>query len=164
MEFHLEKHMAKVAHINLREEKHGEDTILAVDLKVTADVVNDFLSYLAPTLKWSLYDKLPDQGDLLPDDNHLPHLRHPQLGTLSWNGDMAKATLILHGSKPEFDFELVANVGKLRLEPKEGGTVALAFNATVKPTPGQSAALVMYLGKDVPISVRPFEEPPRLTE
>ncbi len=46
MEFNLEKHTAKIAHINLREERHGDDPVLAVDIKVTADVPNDFLSYL----------------------------------------------------------------------------------------------------------------------
>ena len=160
MEFHLEKHLCKVAHINLREEKHGEESVLAVDLKFTADVPNDFLSYLAPTLKWSLYEKEPGQGELLPDDAYLPHLRHPQLGVMAWSGDMTKAEVILHGATERYDMELEANVGKLKFEPMEGGTVAITFSATLKPNVGQSAALVVYLGKDVQVSVRPHQDLP----
>ena len=157
MEFHLEKHAAKVAHINLREEKHGEEAVLAVDVKITADVPNDFLSYLAPELKWSIYDKQPGQGELIPDDTHLPHLRYPQLGELKWDGDMAKAQVTIHGAKPTHDFNLDADVNGLRLEPKEGGTVAITFRLQLLPTSGQSAALVGYLGKEVKISVVPAE-------
>ena len=157
MEFHLEKPAAKVAHINLREEKHGEEAVLAVDVKITADVPNDFLSYLSPTLKWSLYDKEPGQGELIPDDTHMPHLRYSALGDLKWDGDMPKAVVTIHGLKKVYDFELVADVNNLRLEPKEGGTVAIAFRLQLLPTAGQSAALVGYLGKEVKISVVPAE-------
>jgi hypothetical protein len=158
MEFHLEKQVSKIAHINLREEKHGEETVLAVDVKITADVPNDFLSYLKPTLKWSLYEKEPGQGELLPDDAHMPHLRHPELGVMGWAGEMPGAAVIIHGVKEEYDMEIVADVGKLKFEPKEGGTVALTFTAQLRPNPGQSAALVVYLGKDVKVSVRPRED------
>lgn len=157
MEFHLERHLSKIAHISLREEKHGDDAVLAVDLKVTADVPNDFLSYLDSTMKWSLYEKQPGQGELLPDDTHMPHLRHPELGTLAWAGEMSKAAVIIHGAKEQYDMELTADVGKLRFEPKEGGTVAIVFQVQIHPNPGQSAALVVYLGREVPLSVRPAD-------
>lgn len=157
LEFNLEKHNAKVAHINLREEKHGEEAVVAIDVKITADVPNDFLSYLAPTLKWSLYDKQPGQGELIPDDKHLPHLRYPQLGEIKWADEMASATIVIHGAKEEYDMELTADVNNLKLEPKEGGTVSIVFRIQLLPTAGQSAALVGYLGKDVKMSVRPAE-------
>jgi hypothetical protein len=79
IEFHLENHAAHIGHLNLREEKHGEESVLAIDIKVEADVANDFLSYLSPTLKWSLYDKPEKQQDLIEDANHLPRLRYPEM-------------------------------------------------------------------------------------
>lgn len=157
MEFHLEKHAAKINHINLREEKHGEESVLAIDVKVGADVPNDFLSYLAPTLKWSLYEKEPGQGELLPDDNHLPHLRYTQLGELRWEGDMGKAGVLISSMDRPEDVELEADINNLKFEPKEGGTVAISFRIQLLPSGAQSAKLVDFLGKEVRITVRPAE-------
>lgn len=38
MKFALKKATAKVAHVNVREEKNGEATVLAIDVKVVAIV------------------------------------------------------------------------------------------------------------------------------
>lgn len=157
MEFHLEKQAAKIAHINLREEKHGEETVLAIDVKVTADVPNDFLSYLAPTLKWSLYEKQPGQGELIPDDNHLPHLRYTQLGELRWEGEMAKAEVLVSSIDRPEDVQMQADINNLKFEPKEGGTVAISFRLQLLPSGSQSATLVGLLGKEVRVSVAPAE-------
>ncbi len=157
MQFHLEKQAAKMAHINLREEKHGEEAVLAIDVKITADVPNDFLSYLDPTLKWSLYDKQPGQGELLPDDNHLPHLRYTQLGELRWEGEMAKANVLVSSIDRPEDVALEADINNLKFEPKEGGTVAISFRLQFLPNAGQSAVLVGLLGKEVRVSVAPAE-------
>ena len=159
LEFNLEKQAAKVAHINLREEKHGDDSVVAIDVKITTDVPNDFLSYLAPTLKWSLYDKQPGQGELIPDDKHLPHLRYPQLGEIKWGDDMAGAQVLIQNMTMPGDLELTADVNKLVLVPKEGGTVEVAFRLQLQPSPKQSAALVGYLGQMVRITVRSAGEP-----
>ena len=153
MEFTLTKQAAKVAHINLREEMHGEEPLLAVDVKVQCDVPNDFLSYLAPTLKWSLYDKPDKQGELIEDTAHLPRLRYPSMAVLRWDGKMEKASLTIHGAKKAQDLQVEADVDKLQLECKDGGTVSVTFRAQVIPTPEQSAALVGFLGKEVKVSV-----------
>ena len=155
LEFNLEKQAAKVAHINVREEMHGEDPILPLDVKVETDVPNDFLSYLSPTLKWSLYDKADGQGELIKDDAHLSALRYPELGVLGWAGEMEGAAVVFHGLKKATDIELEGDVDKVRLECKEGGTVALTLRIKVQPTPGQSAALMGLLGHDTKVSVRP---------
>lgn len=98
--FELLKHKSKIAHLNIREESHGDDKVLAEDIKVQADVPNDFLSYLAPTLKWSLYDKPSNaQGELIEDAGHMPRLRYSQLSALAWDGSMAKAAFTIHGAK-----------------------------------------------------------------
>lgn len=157
MEFHLAKHVSKIAHINLREEKHGEEPTLAVDVKVSTDVPNDFLSYLKPTLKWSMYEKKPGQGDLLPDDGHLPHLRHPELGEMRWKGDMARANVMISSIDRPEDVGFDADVDNLKLDPKDGGTVSIAFRLQLLPTDAQAARLVGFLGKEVRITVRPQE-------
>ena len=155
LEFNLEKQAAKVAHINVREEMHGDDPILALDVRVETNVPNDFLSYLSPTLKWSLYDKADGQGELIKDDAHLPALRHAELGVLGWAGEMEGASVVFHGLKKSGDIAIEGSVDKVRFECKEGGTVALTFRVKVMPTPAQSAALMGLLGHDAKVSVRP---------
>ena len=157
--FELSKHKCKIAHLNIREETHGEDKVLAEDIKVCADVPNDFLSYLAPTLKWSLYDK-PDgaQGELIQDAGHMPRLRYSQLPPLAWAGEMAKATFVVHGAKKADDLVFEATVNKLLLDCKDGGTVAITFKAAVYPTAEESGRLAALLGQEHKVSVRPFSE------
>ena len=105
--FELSKHKAVIAHLNIREEMHGEEKILAEDIKIQADVPNDFLSYLAPTLKWSLFDR-PDaaQVELIKEDGHMPRLRYSQLAPIAWEGKMERATFVIHppGKAKEFEF------------------------------------------------------------
>lgn len=156
--FQLQKQQSIIAHLNIRQEKHGEEDVLAADVKVTADVTNDFLSYLAPTLKWSLYDK-PNggQGELIADDHHMPRLRYPSLPELRWAGRMEKAVFVIHGRKKTDDLEFEAGVDKLSLACKEGGTVSITFRCAVLPTPEQSGQLAALLGSEAKISVREGE-------
>ena len=154
--FNLSKHISKIAHLNLREEKHGEDTVLACDVKIEADVTNDFLSYLSPTLKGSLYEKLNDQGELL-NDGHMPTLRYPALPDLLWDGTM-EAEFIIHGEKKSGDMVFDASVTKLHLGCKEGGTVTITFRVSLHPTAEQSGRLAALLGQDAKVSVHPPED------
>lgn len=159
--FSLKKQTAEIAHLNLREEKHGDDDVLAVDVKVVTNVPNDFLSQLHPTLKWSLYSKGEDgQQELVEDKGHLPHLRYSALPQLAWAGTMKGATFVVHGAKKADDLSFEAEVGKLRLECKEGGTVMVTFRASVLPTAEQSGALAALLGQEAKVSVRPSTEEP----
>ena len=157
LDFILTKQAAKVAHLNVREEKHGDEPIIAIDIKVEADVTNDFLSYLSPTLKWSLYSKNPNQGELIEDETHLPVLRYQELGLIGWDGEMDQAIAIFHGAKKSDDTELECEVDKLRFTCRDGGTVTVVFRIKVLPTPAQAAMLMCLLGKETRISVRPLD-------
>lgn len=158
--FKLDKQSAKIAHVNLREEKHGEDPVLACDVKIVADVANDFLTQLSPTLKASLYQAEGEgssaQPPLIDDGTHLPVLRFPQLGPLKWDAKMPAASVTLH-SRPKV--ELVADVNDLRLEPKEGGTVEITFRCQLEPNPEQVGQLGALLGHTVKVSVAPNDAP-----
>ncbi len=156
MEFVLTKHDVRVAHLNLREEKHGEESKQAVDVKVTASVPNDFLSYLHATLKWSLYDK-DDQPDLVPDEKHLPRLRYPEMASIKWGGEMLRANVTFHGAKEKNDWAVEAKVGKVILDCLDGGTVQVSCNVTFYPEPAQVGALAGILGRDVKLSIEPVD-------
>lgn len=151
MEFTLTKHDVRIAHLNLREEKHGEDSKQALDVKISGAVPNDFLSYLHPTLKWSLYDK-DDQPDLVPDEKHLPRLRYASMDPVKWRGEMI-ASATFHGLKVKDDLDVPCTVSKLTLDCLDGGSVQITFTCSMYPTPSHVGALAGLLGKDIKLSV-----------
>jgi len=134
--FTLTKQTAKISHLNLREEKHGEESVPAVDVKITADVPNDFLSYLHPQLKWSLYDK-PENPELVEDPGHFPRLRYSSLAPLHWDCGIRPIHLTIHGAVKKDNLDLVGKIGGkgLRLTCKDGGTVVIEFTVGVSNVP-----------------------------
>ena len=148
----LIKQAAKIVHLNVREELHGEDQVLAMDVRLSCDLPNTFLDTLAPGLRLALYDKAA-QGDL--DAEHLSVARFPLLAPIDWEGQMAGARLVIHVGKKSDDMEFDAKINKLRLAPKDGGTVTVWFRAQLLPDPPQVGLLSEYLGHKVKVSVTP---------
>lgn len=161
MPFSLKKQKSRVAHLNVREEKHGEDPVLAVDVKITADVANSFLDDLGRGMRAALYrgegETAGETFDL--DLDHMPVLRFPALQPLKWKVGMVAGKLVLHGSKKAEDLLFECDVKDLALAPKEGGTVELTFQAAVLPTSEELAKLGELLGHDVKVSIEAVEAP-----
>lgn len=157
MSFSLKKQPSKVVHINVREEKHGEEAVLAVDVKVQADVSNDFLDQLSPGLRAALYRKEGEE----PGENtdleagHLAVLRFPQIMPFEWKDEMVDAKVVIHGHSKADNIDLSGDVNQVRLAPKEGGTVELTYRVQVLPTPEDSGRLAAVLGKKAKVSVAP---------
>lgn len=149
--FELKNQNAKVAHVNLREEKHGEEDVLACDLKVEAKMSNDFLTQLHTGLKMSLYEQAA-QADL--DETHLPKLRYPLLeNPLHWDGQIVGGKVTLHAAVSDDDLIVFADIDNLRLTPQDGGTVIIVFRAKFRPDGDQASRLPFLLGKAVEISI-----------
>lgn len=164
MHFALKKQAAKVAHLNLREEKHGEDPVLACDVKVSADVPNTFLDQISPTLRSSFYmaegEGEASQPGLLADESHLPVLRHPFLGQQDFVGvEMPLVRVAFHGHKKADEVEITGEVNQLRGVLKEGGTVAIVFRVQFLPEDDQVGKLSALLGHAIKVSVFPVEAP-----
>ena len=156
--FGLKRQTAKVAHLNVREEKHGEESVVAVDVKIQADVGNDFLEALSPGLRAALYTA--EGGQLKGMEDSYSVLRFPQLSPLDWETPMAGCVLILHGAKKANDFGFKGAVSKpLRLDAKEGGTVTITFQVAVHPNEAELGALSSLLGRSTKVSLRPGAEP-----
>ena len=109
MAFELEKVKGKIAHLNVREEKHGEDPVLAVDVKIKADVTNKFLDELSPGLRQAFFAK---EGAAQPDleEDHLTVLRFPQLAPQKWNVNLIGGEITLHGARKADDLAFQGNV------------------------------------------------------
>lgn len=159
--FSLKKQKGSVAHLNVRSEKHGEDDVLAVDVKISADVSNKFLDDLAPGLRGAIFAREGAEPGQTPDmdEDHLTQLRFPQIAPLKWKVGIVNGKFVVHGVKKADDLEFECDVKDATLSCKEGGTVELTFSAAVLPTPDQSGQLAGLLGKDVRVSVAAVEQP-----
>lgn len=151
MPFALKKQAAVLAHVNFRDEHHGDDLVLAADLKIKADVHNLLLNDLAPGLLASLYSAEDPQAELV--EGHLPTIRYPLLDGLVFTTKMVDANFVIHGAKKADDIEFKAKIKEVALDCKEGGTVAIMFKAQVLPEPDQAGLLPSLLGQKVKVSV-----------
>lgn len=157
----------KLAHVNVRSEMHGEERECASDLRFDATVTNDVLSLLDPTLKSSLYHfdgakaDVADEGKKA-EPGFLPHLRFPKLsasGGLSWEDEMtgANIAITIPGAKSAIALEDV-KVNKLRIYPKDGGTVGLSFRVQCHPDEKVFGKLATLVQTDVEVSLSPATE------
>lgn len=154
----LKRQMAKVAHLNVREEKHGEEPVLAVDIKLEVDLANEFLDQLGEGLKAALYR--PDEEQLAGVEVPMSVLRFPALEPLRWGLAIPGCDLTLHGASKTYDLTFRGRIQKaVSLEPKEGGTVATSFQVQVNPSPEQMAPLSALLGHSTKVTVKPVNEP-----
>jgi len=136
----------RIVHVNVRTEVAGDDERLAMDLRVEMDMPNTCLDKLDANLRPSLYRANGD-GDLLGKNaQHMPHLRFPELGPLSWNGSVSPVALVLHLGAKKNELRLVdGKLNKLRLTPHEGGTCGLVWRRQVHPNEDEAAKVMTVL-------------------
>jgi len=156
--FSLDQQTVKLAHTNIRDEKHGDEPAGAADLKISFTDGTGILSEFHPRLRHALYmadEQRPDLpgtpaeptvrvfGDLIDK----LHLRHALKGAdvvigfgLGGGSDIALQTVDVDG----FTAELA-----------EGGSVTLTFRVKCHPSGEQVKRLYEVLGHDITISVTP---------
>lgn len=152
----------KLAHINMRLEKHGDESVTALDLKFIRTAANSELSMFHPKLQAMLYWRskaTTDQRDIEGVEQILPDLRFPLLGTLVWDLDFTARIAIQTGTG-----ELVLNpvkVNAFRIDPLQGGSVEITFRVQGSEYPnGALDALGRMLDGDVQITLEPHTDKP----
>lgn len=155
--FNLQKERCKLAHLNVRGELHGEETVPAIDLKFEFDTANNVLSKLHPDLRAAFY-RADDNRDLIGGD-HLPALKFPLLDPMiGWDIEIPRVVLRVHAD----DGDLVLAGGKVnafKLTLKEGGTVNWKFRAQFSdPNKEVLAALSGLLQQVIPITLESRDE------
>lgn len=127
------------SHVNIREENHGDEKVLAVDLAFWMEGSNDLLELFHPDLRRAIYcNKAADAGQEELDERLavLPNLRVPGLPErMHWGGADKHG-----GYRMVCDYGLgdeAANidltecvVAKKWIEPKEGGTVKIGWRVS----------------------------------
>lgn len=155
--FDLNKKGVTLLHVNGRHEKHGEDDVLAVDLKFRGDFDGGILAEFAPELRHSLFKKesggdLADQGTDTPTKLRFPHLVQP----LKFGNEVVGARVELEYGLQTIAFE-TANINEFKVECHEGGTVTCTFRVQARPTEEQLARVFALLDTAVPITITPPE-------
>ena len=139
MQFALETFTpAKLVNFNPRSELHGKEAVPAIDLKFSFDAANAILSAFDGHLLSSLYHRAGEGSadgqaalDGVEPVSEVPNLRMPKLGLpLKWDAEQTGCSLTidlgLGGNRSNIELSDCA-VNAFQLEPKEGGTVTIAF-------------------------------------
>jgi len=156
--FNLHKHQTKIASLNLRAEKHGDDNVPTVDIKFETTVHSSALNEFDPQLRPLLFRKaqIGDQESLLKEGDDLIGLRVPQIKALPWDEEFTGYKALI-GEEREYgeNLELVVDLSKFKFEPNEGGAVRVTFNATGHPEPDQVAELYELIQETVDLTLTP---------
>lgn len=141
------------SHVNIREENHGDEKVLAVDLAFWVEGSNELLDLLHPDLRTTLYcNRAANEGQVEVPEllAVLPNLRvHGVPERMRFGGDDKHGgyrMAVDYGLGDErSNIDLTACVvGKKWLEPKEGGTVKIGWRVSYA---GEALQDVMTRGK-----------------
>jgi hypothetical protein len=151
--FTLVKERCLLSNLNIRTEMHGDERQRAVDLNFEFSGANNLLSKLHPDLRHAFY-KAQDTQDMVTAD-HTPVLRFPLMGPISWDLEIPRTRLQLHGDEPTDDVVLGdGKTNKFKLELLDGGTVKWKFRVQfTNPSDKAIAGLSHFLNDTVPISL-----------
>lgn len=140
-------------HVSIRDENHGDEKVLAVDLQFWKEGGNELLDLLDPKLRTTLFwNKAAEEGqESLPEVlKVLPNLRvHGLPESMRWGGEQK-----VRGYRMVLDWGLGDErsnvdltdcvVGKLWFEPKEGGSCKIGWRVSYA---GEALQDVMTRGK-----------------
>lgn len=156
--FSLHQHQTKIAAVNLRAEKHGDENVPAVDVKFETTVHSRALDAFDPALRPLLFRKaeIGEQPSLLEGDD-LIGLRLPQLKTLSWDEDFPGYSAVTDVGGLNLQVEL----SKFKFDANEGGAVKITFNATAHPDPDSVASLYELIQETVELTLTPPKGAPQ---
>lgn len=154
----LQSQECKIEHVNFRTEKHGEDDVTAVDLKLSANMPPSILEQLVPGMAETFFKQSNSSGAMKGEKA----LRFPDLvNSFKVNSDIPgykfAAEWGMAGPLVEFsDVEL----GKINLDLIDGGAVTLTFRLQVSGDPEELARLVPLLNLSLPVTLTPPAEVP----
>jgi hypothetical protein len=160
--FSLNKESLNLANVNLRKEMHGEEQVLAVDLKLEFETSNAVLKKFSATLLDALYTQDPGAARDMINPDHAPTLRNPQMGEIKWALEMpfVRFGVFADGTNEEEIVFSAAKCNHFRFVCKEGGTVLLTFRIQKsEPMEMDVTKLVFLMGKSIKVSLEPEDEP-----
>lgn len=156
--FQLDKAQAKIANVNPRAEKHGEDNKLAADIKVELQAHNSMLDSFDKLLRPALFRK-PGKGEQqdLIDKDGLTAVKFPRIEALVWDEEFPGYEIEIGSglglSEPLFLADVT--VKKFRFEPIEGGSVIVTFNVICHPDTEEIGLLCSLIQSEAEVTLTP---------
>lgn len=155
---------AKLATLTPRIERHGDENVPAVSMRLKITGANTLLDLLTPGLLDALYTVVPDQEQLPGVEQAKPLLRTRAVERFSVKmPDMVGYRLVVeHGIDDGSGIDLHdVKVDKVIVEPFEGGSCEVSFRVgTSDVDETYLGRLGMKLGQDVLITLRAPEPVP----
>lgn len=156
--FELQDKTVKIANVNLRAEKHGDENELACDIKIEAHCPASVLDSFDPAIAPFLFraPKTGEQQSLpMEEGEQRTERRCPRLGSLKWDEEFPGYRITIAGGmglkKP---IELEADLTKFQFEPLDGGSVKITFNASVHPDGKTTGQLAEQIQEEVELTLK----------
>lgn len=158
-----------LTNLNTRVEKHGDESVSAIDLTITHDAPNTILDDFQPGMLDAFY-MAPAAGDdsqATMDGFEIsakPLLRFNRLGPQKLDVELVGHRFAIeYGIEEDIGIVLPAvNVGKFSLELKEGGTVSMKFR--VQANSGLTEQIIGKLAMLISQEVRVTLTPPKVKQ
>jgi hypothetical protein len=154
--FNLVKESVRLVNVNPRNEKHGDEDVLACDLSLEAKLHNAVLLKFSPTLRDALYTTDPGATADMINPDHAPKLRNPQMGKINWALDLknVRFSVFADGTNDEEIIFTDTKCKKFTLICQEGGTVVVGFQIQVSaPDEEHVTKLLFLLNKMLKVSL-----------
>lgn len=154
---------ATLSNLNTRVEKHGDESVSAIDLSVSYDAPNSVLDQFADGLLDAFYKAAEGGDDQATIDGFeisaKPLLKWKAVGPLKLSTELVGHRFAIdYGLDEESALVLAScNVGKFSLELKEGGTVSMKFRVQTNSglTEQIIGKLAMLISQEVRIQLTP---------
>lgn len=149
----------KITTVNMRSERHGDETKMAADIFCETRCANDILDRFEPGLRSALYKQgEPDLLDEEVDLGVLTALRFPHLkNALKTDHKLTGYDVTIpYGIGGDSDVVLEdVTLDKFSMEPQEGGTVLLRFRLITHPQMAEVGKLCSLIQNEITIEVTP---------
>ena len=154
--FEVDQTRAFVSSVNMRAEKHGDENVLASDIKFEVHLSNTILDEFDKGLKASFYREVRkgEQPDLI-GDNKFAAVRYPLLGGFRWEEEFTGYRVSI-GSELGLSDPLELSditLKKFSFDPMEGGSVTVTFNAVAHPTSDEAGELCALIQQHVQLTL-----------
>lgn len=152
----------RLANLNLRAEKHGDDTKPALDMKIEATCASSALIHFHSELRQHLFmeDPNPDLVDQVAEGDALTILRYPKMGAIKWDWEGQGYTATVDyglGGASNINLGDDLKLDHFVFEPMNGGSVAISFRIIAHPDSDDIGKLSEFIQRDIDLVLTPPE-------
>jgi len=158
--FQLTDHMATLAKLTTRTEKHGDDDVPAASLRLKVAVASSLLDMFNPALKKTFYCK-PRVGDQqrIPFENgdDRTAIAIPEIKHVGWDAEYPGYGLAIGVGLEASDPVRLSDVtlSKFAFEFIDGGSAVIEFSVAGTPDGEQVARLYEWQGQELQLTLEP---------